>query len=52
MVPKRLSGMSLSTNILLGLALGIVIGLFFGESVGFLPMGGEAFIQLLQMTAD
>jgi len=42
--------MSLSTKVLLGLALGIGVGLFFGESVGFLGVVGEAFIQLLQMT--
>jgi Na+/H+-dicarboxylate symporter len=42
--------MSLSAKVLLGLALGIVTGLFFGESVGFLQMVGKAFIQLLQMT--
>ena len=41
--------MSLSTKILLGLALGIVTGLFFGELVGFLEIVGTIFIQLLQM---
>ncbi len=42
--------MSLSTKVLLGLALGIVTGLFFGESVEFLEVPGRAFVVLLQMT--
>jgi hypothetical protein len=42
--------MSLSTKVLLGLALGIVTGLFFGESVEFLEVPGKAFVVLLQMT--
>ena len=50
MVAKRLARMSLSAKVLLGLALGMGVGLFFGESVGFLQIVGEAFIQLLQMT--
>jgi Na+/H+-dicarboxylate symporter len=41
---------SLSTRVLLGLALGILVGLFFGPSVGFLGPAGDAFIRLLQMT--
>jgi proton glutamate symport protein len=42
--------MSLSARVLLGLALGIVVGLFFGPLVGFLGVVGDAFIRLLQMT--
>jgi Na+/H+-dicarboxylate symporter/ABC-type amino acid transport substrate-binding protein len=42
--------MSLSTRVLIGLALGVLCGLFFGELVGFLTIVGEAFILLLQMT--
>ncbi len=42
--------MSLSTKILIGLALGILTGLFFGEKVAFLGPAGRAFLLLLQMT--
>ncbi len=42
--------MSLSTRVLLGLGLGILAGLFFGESVAFLEGVGSAFVVLLQMT--
>jgi Na+/H+-dicarboxylate symporter len=41
---------SLSARVLLGLALGVVTGLFFGESVTFLDVPGKAFVVLLQMT--
>jgi Na+/H+-dicarboxylate symporter/ABC-type amino acid transport substrate-binding protein len=42
--------MSDATRILLGLGLGILTGIFFGEAVGFLKVGGDAFIALLQIT--
>ncbi len=42
--------MSLSARVLIGLALGIATGLFFGPLVGFLGIAGEAFVRLLQMT--
>ena len=42
--------MSLSARVLLGLGLGVVTGLFFGESVSFLEVPGRAFVVLLQMT--
>jgi len=42
--------MSLSTKVLIGLALGIASGIFFGEEAAFLKVIGDAFIQLLQMT--
>jgi Na+/H+-dicarboxylate symporter len=42
--------MSLATRVLLGLALGIAVGLFFGEYVAFLGPVGDAFVLLLQMT--
>jgi Na+/H+-dicarboxylate symporter len=42
--------MSLSTKILIGLVLGILTGLFFGEKVAFLGPAGRAFLLLLQMT--
>jgi Na+/H+-dicarboxylate symporter len=41
---------SLSTNILIGMFLGIACGIFFGEKVAFLQVAGNAFIKLLQMT--
>ena len=42
--------MQLSTKVLIGMGLGVLTGLFFGEMVGFLSIVGEAFVQLLQMT--
>ena len=41
--------MSLSTKILIGMGLGILVGIFFGEEVAFLKVVGDAFVQLLQM---
>ena len=40
----------LSTRVLIGLGLGVLTGLFFGEMVGFLSFVGDAFVRLLQMT--
>lgn len=42
--------MSLSTKVLLGLAIGVIFGIFFGEQVAFLKIFGDAFIMLMQMT--
>lgn len=42
--------MSLSAKIFLGMGLGILVGLFFGEEAAGLHVIGDAFIQLLQMT--
>ena len=42
--------MSLSKQILLALVAGVAIGLFFGEKVAFLEIGGRAFVQALQVT--
>lgn len=39
-----------STKVLLGLFIGGVIGLFFGEKVQFLSVIGDIYIGLLQMT--
>jgi Na+/H+-dicarboxylate symporter/ABC-type amino acid transport substrate-binding protein len=47
---KKIFGLSLSTKVLLGFALGIFSGVFFGEMMAFLKLPGDAFIQLLQMT--
>ncbi len=50
METKGRSRLSLSTKVLLGLATGVLCGVFFGETVGFLRVAGDAFVQLLQMT--
>lgn len=42
--------MNLATQVLLGLLLGVLTGVFFGDLVAFLKVAGEAFIKLLQMT--
>ena len=42
--------MSFSTRILVGLAAGVVSGVFFGELVAFMHYPAEAFIELLHMT--
>ena len=42
--------MSLSKQILVALVAGIAVGLFFGDKVAFLEIGGRAFIQALQVT--
>jgi len=47
---KRRSGMNLSTQILLGLVLGVLAGLFFGEDAAALKVVGQAFIGLIQMS--
>ncbi|MDX2501412.1 MAG: cation:dicarboxylase symporter family transporter [Deltaproteobacteria bacterium] len=50
MAEKKTRRFSLSTNILIGMFLGITCGIFFGEKVAFLQVAGNAFIKLLQMT--
>jgi Na+/H+-dicarboxylate symporter/ABC-type amino acid transport substrate-binding protein len=42
--------LSLATQVLVGLVLGIAVGIFFGEMAAFLKVGGDAFIALLQIT--
>jgi Na+/H+-dicarboxylate symporter len=46
--PKK--KLSLSAQILIGMSLGLVVGIFFGEYCAFLQIIGDAFIKLLQMT--
>jgi len=46
---RRLSRLSLSTWIFIGLGLGVLCGLFFGEMCLPLKFVGKAFIMLLQM---
>ncbi len=45
--PLRLS---LSTQILLGACLGILLGLFFGERMAFMEIWGDVYVKLLQVT--
>ncbi|GAF73472.1 unnamed protein product, partial [marine sediment metagenome] len=42
--------MSLSAQILLGLSLGALTGIFFGELAAPLEIVGTGFVRLLQMT--
>jgi Na+/H+-dicarboxylate symporter/ABC-type amino acid transport substrate-binding protein len=42
--------LSVSTQVVLALLLGALVGLFFGEHIAFLQQVGKAFILLLQMT--
>jgi proton glutamate symport protein len=46
--PKR--GLSLSTQILIGLSLGLMVGLFLGENASSLAVVGRAYIGLIQMS--
>ena len=45
--PRRLG---LPTQVFIGLGLGILVGIFFGEEAAFLKIGGDIFIALLQVT--
>jgi len=47
---KNKRGISLSTQILIGLTLGIFVGLFFGEKASALAIVGRAYIGLIQMS--
>jgi Na+/H+-dicarboxylate symporter len=47
---SRWTALSLSSRILIGLALGIFIGLFFGESAAILQPATDIYIRLMQMT--
>jgi Na+/H+-dicarboxylate symporter len=47
---KQKKKLSLSAQILIGMSLGLVVGIFFGEYCAFLQIIGDAFIKLLQMT--
>ena len=48
--PQKRFRFSLSTNIVLGLCLGVATGLFLGEYCASLKIIGDAFIKLLQMS--
>ena len=45
-----LRAVSLSKQILVALVAGVAVGLFFGDKVAFLEIGGRAFVQALQVT--
>ena len=47
---KNKKGISLSTQILIGLTLGISVGLFFGDKASVLAIVGKAYIGLIQMS--
>ena len=42
--------LSLAGRVLIGLALGVIAGVFFGDMVGWLQIVGDVFIRLLQIT--
>ncbi|NTS77651.1 cation:dicarboxylase symporter family transporter [Catenovulum sp. SM1970] len=47
---KEKKKLSMSSIVLIAFGLGIVAGLFFGETVAWMGVIGDAFIKLLQMT--
>jgi len=47
--PKKRK-IGIATQVFIGLGLGLLVGVFFGEEVAFLKIGGDAFIALLQIT--
>ena len=47
---KNKKGISLSTQILIGLILGLLVGLFFGDRAAALAIVGKAYIGLIQMS--
>ncbi len=47
---KKKKGLSLSSQILIGLLLGVATGLFFGDKAGALEIVGRGYVGLLQMT--
>lgn len=48
--PRKRRRLGLAEKVLIGLILGLVVGVFFGEMAGFLKIAGDGFIMLLQMT--
>ncbi|NOR13175.1 MAG: cation:dicarboxylase symporter family transporter [Candidatus Aminicenantes bacterium] len=48
--PKKKFRLSLSTSIFLGLILGIMCGIFFGEDCSFLAPLGDVFLGLMKMS--
>ena len=48
--PRKRRRIGLATQVFIGLGFGILVGIFFGEEVAVLKIGGDAFIALLQIT--
>jgi Na+/H+-dicarboxylate symporter len=48
--PLKKRKIGIATQVFIGLGLGLLVGVFFGEKVAFLKIGGDAFIALLQIT--
>jgi Na+/H+-dicarboxylate symporter len=49
-LPRAKRRIGIASQVFVGLGLGLLVGLFFGERVAFLKVGGDAFIALLQVT--
>ena len=47
---KNIKGVSLSTQILIGLALGVFLGFFLGEKASIFAIIGKAYVGLIQMS--
>ena len=47
---KNKRGISLSTQILIGLTIGLLVGIFFGEKASALAIVGKAYTGLIQMS--
>ena len=47
---KRKARLGTATQVFIGLGLGVVVGVLFGEEVAFLKIAGDAYIGLLQIT--
>ena len=47
---KNKKGISLSTQILIGLSFGLLVGLFLGDKASALAIAGKAYIGLIQMS--
>jgi Na+/H+-dicarboxylate symporter len=48
--PLKKRKIGIATQVFIGLGLGLLVGVFFGEDAAFLKIGGDAFIALLQIT--
>lgn len=49
-MPQKRRRLGIAEQVFIGLGLGVVVGVFFGEEVAFLKIAGDAFIALLQIT--
>jgi Na+/H+-dicarboxylate symporters len=48
--PVKKKRLGIATQVFIGLGLGVLVGIFFGDKAGVLKIGGDAFIALLQIT--